>query len=311
MKATHTAKIYLAPQLSSAASTDHVLDGLSTGSLHSIGKLCDDDCAALFTKYHVLIIKDDTVIIKGPRNPTNRLWSIPFATKCAPLSPSLTSVSECPAMGASASPSLSRGREPHTHKIPPSLPSNDTAASAIRSAATKADLAAFLHACLFSPMVVTLLRAIQRGHFTSFPGLTVDLIRKHLLKSTATTKGRMRGQQKNVRSTKVHLPSVPLATSLDISPCSEPTNPRTMEAFCFLSRLEDMRERERSYSDQTGRFPVQSTRGNNYVFAFYDYDANAILTEALPDRRGSSISDAWLRIFIFNLLQVNTKATHP
>ena len=36
---------------------------------------------------------------------------------------------------------------------------------------------------------------------------------------------------------------------------------------------------------------------------FYDYDANAILTEALPDRRGSSIRDAWLRIF--NLLQDN------
>jgi hypothetical protein len=39
------------------------------------------------------------------------------------------------------------------------------------------------------------------------------------------------------------------------------------------------------------------------VFVFYDYDANAILTEALPDRRGSSIRDAWLRIF--NLLEVN------
>jgi hypothetical protein len=232
MKATHTAKLQLAPQLSSAASTGHVLDGLSTtGSLLSIGKLCDDDCAALFTKYHVHIIKDGTVIIKGLRNSTNRLWTIPFAPKCAPLSPSLTSVSECPEMGAPASPSLSRGRETHTPKIKitPSPLSTDIAASAIRSVATKADLAAFLHACLFSPMVATLLRAIQRGHFTSFPGLSVELIRKHVLKSIATTKGHTRGQQKNIRSTKVCLPSVPLATSLDISPCSEPSNPRTMD----------------------------------------------------------------------------------
>jgi hypothetical protein len=152
-------------------------------------------------------------------------------------------------------------------------------------------------------MVATLLRAIQRGHFVTFPGLNVELIRKHLLKSTATTKGHMRGQQKNIRSTKVSLPSVPLATSLDISPSSEPNNPRTMEGFCFLAGLQDMRVRDRSYSDQTGRFPVQSQRGNNYVFVFYDYDANAILTEALPDRRGSSIRDAWLRIF--TLLEVN------
>jgi hypothetical protein len=286
MQATHQAKIQLAPQLSPAASTGHVLDGLSTGSLLSIGKLCDDDCAALFTKYHVHIIKDGTVIIKGPRNPTKRLWSIPFAPKCAPLSPSLTSVSEGPEMGALASPSLSRGRETHTlkNKIPSRHPVNDTAASAIRSAATKADLATFLHACLFSPMVATLLRAIQRGHFVTFPGLTVDLIRRHLLKSTATTKGHMRGQQQNIPSTKISLPSVPLATSLDISPSSEPSNPRTMDGFCFLSGIQDMREPERSYSDQTGRFPVPSQRGNNYVFVFYDYDANAILTEALPDR---------------------------
>ena len=52
----------------------------------------------------------------------------------------------------------------------------------------------------------------------------------------------------------------------------------------------------RSYSDQTGRFPVQSSRGNNYIFVMYDYDSNAILSVALPDRRGSSINRAWLNI---------------
>ena len=48
MKATHSIKAPLSSHLSPTASTGHVLDGLSTGSLISIGKLCDDDCAALF-----------------------------------------------------------------------------------------------------------------------------------------------------------------------------------------------------------------------------------------------------------------------
>ena len=59
----------------------------------------------------------------------------------------------------------------------------------------------------------------------------------------------------------------------------------------------------RSYSDQTGRFPIVSGRGHSYIFIYYDYDSNAILSVALPDRRGSSIRDAW--VSIFSKLKVN------
>jgi hypothetical protein len=128
-------------------------------------------------------------------------------------------------------------------------------------------------------------------------------MKKFLPKSIATTKGHLRGQQQNIQSTKVTLPAIPLATSLDLAPSSEPSNPRTMDSFCNLLEMRDTRIFERSYSDQTGRFPVQSNRGNNYVFIFYDYDSNVILSEPLPDRRGSSIRDAWQRIF--TKLQVN------
>ena len=47
------------------------------------------------------------------------------------------------------------------------------------------------------------------------------------------------------------------------------------------------------YMDLTGRFPYQSSRGNNYLMVAYNYDANAILVEALKNRQAASIVDAW------------------
>ena len=32
-----------------------------------------------------------------------------------------------------------------------------------------------------------------------------------------------------------------------------------------------------TYSDQTGRFPHRSSKGNEYLMIMYDYDSNAIL----------------------------------
>ena len=166
MKASHSVKVPLSSHLSPTASTGHVLDGLSTGSLISIGKLCDDDCAALFSKYHLHIIKNGNIIIKGKRTP-NGLWHIPFAPKTTTTSITTSAPSKAPS----------------------------TATSAIRSNATKSDLAAFLHGTVCSPVVFTFIHDIKQGHFTTWPGLTTDLILRHLQPSIATTRGHQWGQQ--------------------------------------------------------------------------------------------------------------------
>ena len=38
-------------------------------------------------------------------------------------------------------------------------------------------------------------------------------------------------------------------------------------------------------TDQTGRFPVTSSRGSKYLMVLYDHDSNAILEEPLASRR--------------------------
>jgi hypothetical protein len=50
---------------------------------------------------------------------------------------------------------------------------------------------------------------------------------------------------------------------------------------------------QKSYSDQTGKFPVQSSRGYNYVMILYDYDSNAILTKPIKTRQANELTKAW------------------
>ena len=67
----------ISTELSTAAQHAHIFDELATGSLVSIGQLCDDNCVALFSKYHLKILKNNKVIIQGKRN-DNGLRDIPY-----------------------------------------------------------------------------------------------------------------------------------------------------------------------------------------------------------------------------------------
>ena len=48
-----------------------------------------------------------------------------------------------------------------------------------------------------------------------------------------------------------------------------------------------------TYSDQTGRFPYQSSRGTQYIYIVHDYDSNAILQSPLKSRKAEDITAAW------------------
>jgi hypothetical protein len=53
------------------------------------------------------------------------------------------------------------------------------------------ELAMYYHQCLCSPPKSAMLKAIRNGQLKSFPGLTYELISKHLPESAATEKGHM------------------------------------------------------------------------------------------------------------------------
>jgi hypothetical protein len=96
-------------------------------------------------------------------------------------------------------------------------------------------------------------------------------------------------EQQNIQSTKITT-DLDLATSLDIIPTQEPNNLQTNVVFATILTETDLRK---SNSDQTGKFPVQSSRGYNYVMILYDYDSNVILSKPLKTRQASKLTAAW------------------
>ena len=52
----------------------------------------------------------------------------------------------------------------------------------------------------------------------------------------------------------------------------------------------------RTYSDLTGRFPVQSNRGANYILVVYEYDSNAILVRPLCNRTAPEIKSVFQNV---------------
>ena len=151
--------------------------------------------------------------------------------------------------------------------------------------ATPAELVAFAHAALFSPALSTLKRALDLGFLPHFMGLTAKSLAKHPPTSVAMVKGHMDQARKNQHSTKNPATALPTPIHDDAFPLSEPSNVRTHH--CFAALVEPATGQ--IYTDQTGKFVVASTSGNNYILVLYDYDSNSILVEPLRSRTGPCI----------------------
>ena len=67
IKSSHESNLNI-PNISSDASKATVFLGITSSSLLSIGKLCDDECTVIFTKKEMKVVKDDNVILEGKRN---------------------------------------------------------------------------------------------------------------------------------------------------------------------------------------------------------------------------------------------------
>ena len=64
--------------------------------------------------------------------------------------------------------------------------------------------------------------------------------------------------------------------------------------MCSVSSINNVCK---SYSDQTGKFPITSSRGHTYIFVCYHYDSNSIWGIPLKSCTASDLSNAWLTAF--------------
>ena len=277
MYSTHECLLDL-PSLPKAARHAYIMPDLQNGTLLSVGQMCDAGCLAYFDKSSAEIWYNQQLVLLGTRSGPNGLWYL---------------------VPPNEQPSLQEANAARPSFLP---------------ASTKpADIVAFMHAALGSPVLSTLRKAIDNGYIHGFPGLTSRTIRNHPPFSVATVKGHQDHIRKNVQSTskptKPNKPSYAEAankpppvetvndddaeTFTDAFPSSDSPNERTH--FCYLG-IEEITGQ--IYSDQTGKFTIPSSNGNKYVMVVYDYDSNCIFAEPLVSRKATSILAAFKRVLI-------------
>lgn len=175
------------------------------------------------------------------------------------------------------------------------IPLNPTAqqqqANSAYHTTSKEDHVVFLHACGGYPVKSTWLKAIKRNNYTTWPGLTSELVVKHMPKSEQTIKGHMHQQRQHLQSTKqqpntmAQPPSMETESDEEFAPPSDNPNQRTHE--CYAAIFDVSAE---IATDLTGRFPTMSSRGHQYILVLYEYDSNGILVEAIKtDRKKNTL----------------------
>jgi hypothetical protein len=143
----------------------HILPGLAQHSLLSVRQMCDSGCSVTFTAADVTVKNGKSTILTGLRDQDSSLWRVPLVPNVP----------------------MEIGRDHSANNV--------YAQKSIQATIT------YVHACCFSPVTDNWLKAIQNGHFATWPSVTVENVRKYLSKSDATSKVHMNQIKQNISST--------------------------------------------------------------------------------------------------------------
>jgi hypothetical protein len=142
----------------------------------------------------------------------------------------------------------------------------------------------YLHAAAGFPVKESWKDAIKAGNYTTWPGLNVKVVNRYFPESDETQKGHMRKQRQNVRSTKVK-------ETLNQEEDDTPQSPKKKEHDV---NIRVFNAEETMHTDQTGRFPANSSSGNKYIMVLVEIDGNYIDGEPMKDRTEGSLIKAYL-----------------
>ena len=306
MKSSHTTATLLIPFLPAEACAAHIFPTLASGSLISIGQLCDHECTATFTAKTVTIKRHGTNILTGSRSPTTRLWSLDFAAM-----PTVNNASTSEDSGDKNLPCHyhTQGRCMfgvncrRSHDDRCAIPSSTHTANAVNPSATIADRIEFYHASMGSPALSTWCDAIDAGRLTTFPELTSAQVRRYPPASIPMIKGHLDQQRANLRSTKSK-PSPEVKPTFDddetskqhdkedMSPTNNIETPPLKTQYLYADCASAT---GKIFTDQTGRFLTTSSKGNSDMLILYEYDSNFIHVEPMKNKSGPEILAAYQR----------------
>ena len=164
IESTHELNLAI-PKVSPSSTQATVFPKITNSSLLSIGKLCDDNCIAIFSKNDMKIVKDKDLILTGKRNLSDGLWDVELDQSTS------------------------------TEKLN----------VIIQKKQSKEKLALFYHRTCFSPCISTFAKAIKNGNFASWPGLQDLHLYKYLSRTMATAMGHLDQERQGLQSTKVKI----------------------------------------------------------------------------------------------------------
>jgi hypothetical protein len=238
---------------------------LQNNSLVSTSKLADENYSTLFTPTEVLVFDGEVKIEpkrapvwKGWRCNETGLWRVPLVDHVTNVNTQTRLLTEDEMRQSVGEGALS------VYNLP-----------------SKAEAVRYLHAALGFPAKETMLAAVRAGFLTSWPGLNVTAINKHFPESVETQKGHMKHQRQGIRSTKVPIvqPNVTEEERIAIEQALKTIKQKQRDIYVDI-----WEEKELVYSDQTGKFPTTSSRGNKYLMVLYYIDGSYIMMEPMKSR---------------------------
>jgi hypothetical protein len=227
-------------------------------SLMSLTQLCNAGCKIVMNANELIVIHNGVEAMRGVKNEKNGLWYLPIRQQSKNVDDS------------------------QQVKL---------TANSVYHTSTLAETIKFIHQCIFSPTLETFCKAIDNDQLIGFPPITSNQVRKFLPESTATAKGHMNRTRKGVRSTTKHVQ--PEYIEADFRPpIDEEAN---VELFIGATIAEQ--NEGTIYTDNTGKFPVQSYHGKRIQFVVYEYCSNVIIVKTLRDETDKSMVEAFQEVY--------------
>ncbi len=171
--------------------TGHIVPSLRIASLIGIRPLCKAGCKVIFDNKKCNVVFDGVVILRGFKDPSTNLWTLPIPTK----------VCTAPEPTVLPRPGPCNTCAPHIPMDTSDTYTGVTLATFTHSIQTWANPVKFAHQSLCNPKISTLLKAVHQGFLKGCPNLLETLILKYLNPSLATAKGHMKRPHHGLRST--------------------------------------------------------------------------------------------------------------
>ena len=251
------------PALPTKATEGYIIPGMKNHSLMSLTQLCNAGCKIVMNANELIVIHNGVEAMRGVKNEKNGLWYLPIRQQ---------------------SKNVTYAIHDDSQQVKPT-------ANSVYHTSKLAETIKFIHQCMFSPTLETFCKAIDNDQLIGFPPITSNQVRKFLPESTATAKGHMNRTRKGVRSTTKQV--LPEYIEADFRPpIDEEAN---VELFIGATIAEQ--NEGTIYTDNTGKFPVQSYHGKRIQFVVYEYRSNAIIVKTLRDETDKSMVDAFQEVY--------------